>query len=254
MKFRSDIAVRLVDELCCGWDQQIAHAAWVVPPPDPDAWNPEKDMMERHGKDDTEAGWRQVIRAMMKARHRSPFEKGCMEVYIEAPGVVWWQLTRYRFMSLETDDLSPNIESGRYRVLEGEFYVPPDDRPCREPEGFKPMRPELVADGDLAAELSRNIRNSAADAWLRYAGLIEQGVAREVARLALPNWALYCRGYVGARPLTWLHFFAQRKRGGDVPTFPQWEIEQLAEQVEALFAQRWPITHAAFVENGRVAP
>ena len=61
---------------------------------------------------------------------------------------------------------------------------------------------------------------------------------------------------VGGGPLTWLQFFSKRRKTDQtrVPTFPQWEIEDAARQCEALFAQRWPLTHAAFVEFGRTAP
>lgn len=37
-------------------------------------------------------------------------------------------------------------------------------------------------------------------------------------------------------------------------SYPLWEIEVAARKCEALFAEHWPLTHRAFVENGRVAP
>jgi thymidylate synthase (FAD) len=36
--------------------------------------------------------------------------------------------------------------------------------------------------------------------------------------------------------------------------FAQLEIRRYAEVVERFFAERMPVTHASFVENGRVAP
>jgi thymidylate synthase (FAD) len=38
------------------------------------------------------------------------------------------------------------------------------------------------------------------------------------------------------------------------PSFPQREIEMVAEQMEALWAGLMPLTHAAFERNGRVCP
>jgi thymidylate synthase (FAD) len=38
------------------------------------------------------------------------------------------------------------------------------------------------------------------------------------------------------------------------PSKPMWEIDQVAQQIERVFADRMPLTHAAFVENGYVAP
>lgn len=37
-------------------------------------------------------------------------------------------------------------------------------------------------------------------------------------------------------------------------SYPLYEIDVAARQVEELFKRYWPITHAAFVANGRVAP
>lgn len=38
------------------------------------------------------------------------------------------------------------------------------------------------------------------------------------------------------------------------PSKPQWEINQVANKMEAFFAEYAPITHEAFNDNGRVAP
>jgi thymidylate synthase (FAD) len=53
-----------------------------------------------------------------------------------------------------------------------------------------------------------------------------------------------------------MHFLSLRtiSEGSTFPSFPQREIEMVAEQMEELFAAHMPITHAAFVKNGRVAP
>ena len=38
------------------------------------------------------------------------------------------------------------------------------------------------------------------------------------------------------------------------PSYPQREIEMVAEKMEAEWARLMPITHACFVANGRVSP
>jgi thymidylate synthase (FAD) len=38
------------------------------------------------------------------------------------------------------------------------------------------------------------------------------------------------------------------------PSFPQREIEMVAEKMEAEWAALMPLTHAAFEEHGRVSP
>ncbi len=245
IRFRSDIVVEPVPDGCCGSDQLIAHAAWVEPP---GRVSPDRN--------DTPDGWRRLIRGMLKHGHTSPEEQGRMTVHVEAPGVVWWQWTRQRFQSLDTEDFSPNIESGRYRVLDGVFYIPPFERPLFEGADFKPLRPVLESHRDAGeyANIAGRMKQLYTQAWREYRHLTERPfpVAREVARLVLPNWALYCSGYVGAGPLSWLQFFSKRvKAGGGPVTFPQSEIEQAARRCEELFAERWPITHEEWVNLGR---
>lgn len=238
IKFRSDIMVSINEEATVGTDAGMVRAARAIPP------GSQIDNAPR------------TLGACLSLKHNTPFEHGLMSVYAEAPGVVWWQLTRQRFMSLDSEDFAFNLESGRYKVLEPEFYLPPECRPCREPAGFKPMHPHLDNDALSHSCAVNNLDFVARRSWEHYETMTGMGVAREVARLVLPNWALYCDGYVTAKPLTWLQFFSKRNRTPDTatPTFPQWEIEEFARKCEELFAARWPVTHAAFVQNGRVAP
>jgi thymidylate synthase (FAD) len=86
------------------------------------------------------------------------------------------------------------------------------------------------------------------DAYLVYRGLIDRGVAREVARMALPvgiytqfHWTLNARSLMNFLSL----------RNADTA---QLEIRRFAEAVEQLFAEHMPVTHAAFVEFDRRAP
>lgn len=241
--FRSDIRV-LFDDASAKGDRGIAHRAWACEPsmPGPDR------------RDDPD-GWRRVIRAMVKGRHGTPFEGGYLSVYVEAPVVVWWEWTRHRFMSLGCPDLGFNLESGRYKVLDGQFYVPPEGRPCREPDGFRPMRPALADDADALRQARSGLESAARSAWNVYSILTRDGVSREVARLAL-GFNLYYAGYVSANPRTWMQFFSLRRNdpAAAVATYPQWEIEQADVQCERLFGEMWPITYDEFNRNGRVAP
>jgi thymidylate synthase (FAD) len=53
-----------------------------------------------------------------------------------------------------------------------------------------------------------------------------------------------------------MNFLSLRKKSDDstFPSFPQREIEMVAERYEEEWAKLMPLTHAAFVANGRVAP
>ncbi|HYA08971.1 MAG TPA: FAD-dependent thymidylate synthase, partial [Gaiellaceae bacterium] len=85
-------------------------------------------------------------------------------------------------------------------------------------------------------------------AYLAYEQLVELGVARELARCALPVGA-YTEFYwtVNARSL--MNFVSLR-----AAETAQREIRRYAEACERFLEQLMPVTHAAFVASGRVAP
>jgi thymidylate synthase (FAD) len=57
-----------------------------------------------------------------------------------------------------------------------------------------------------------------------------------------------------ARSLMSLLSLRTRREDSKFPSFPQREIEMVAEKMEAEWARLMPLTHAAFEANGRVSP
>jgi thymidylate synthase (FAD) len=53
-----------------------------------------------------------------------------------------------------------------------------------------------------------------------------------------------------------MHFLSLRttNEAASVPSFPQREIEMVAEQMEELWAKLMPVTYAAYNAQGRRAP
>ena len=205
------------------------------------------------GSDTWMSSYYPLIHTCMKNRHGTPFEQGLMTLYMELPMFVWWELTRHRFMGLEVEDFSFNLESSRYKVLQGQMYLPPRERPMMEPEGFKPMRPQLnhATDGEYEQFIKMS-KLSAQFAWETYDSQVKQGYARELARMNLP-FNIYFSGYVEAKPRTWLTFFSLRclHTNSRIKSFAQYEIEQVCKQAEAYFEWSWPLTYKAFNECGR---
>jgi thymidylate synthase (FAD) len=78
--------------------------------------------------------------------------------------------------------------------------------------------------------------------------LLARGVAKEQARAVLPV-GLYSQMIWSCNPRSLMHFLSLR----NAPTALK-EIRELAEQAEEVFGRLLPITHAAFVIAGRVAP
>ena len=85
--------------------------------------------------------------------------------------------------------------------------------------------------------------------------MLEAGVAREVARMVLPV-TIYSSAYVTMNARALMNFLSLRRKveGSHFVSYPQREIEMVAEVYEGHFAQLMPLTHSAFNEHGRVAP
>jgi thymidylate synthase (FAD) len=181
-----------------------------------------------------------LIRFLMRDRHGSPFEHNAFRFHVRCPIFVAREWFRHRIGSF-------NEFSLRYARATDDFYVPEADD-VRTQVGkpgaysFEPVEPEL-------AERTRDeLRAVYEQAYETYERLVEAGVARELARSVLPVGA-YTQFFwtVNARSL--MNFVSLRNS-----EFAQLEIRRYAEAVEAFFAERMPVTHAAFVANDRVAP
>src|SRR5207302_9366378 len=127
------------------------------------------------------------------------------------------------------------------------FYVPEADD-VRTQVGkpgaysFEPVGEEL------AHQTREELQALYEHAFATYERLVEAGVARELARSALPVGA-YTEFYwtVNARSL--MNFVSLRAAEA-----AQREIRRYTDAVETFFAEKMPVTHAAFVAAGRVAP
>jgi thymidylate synthase (FAD) len=177
----------------------------------------------------------------------SPFEHNSMTFYVRAPIFVFREHMRHRIASY-------NEESGRYRELQPVFYVPGRDRKLVQ-EG-KPGRYVFVDGTDEQHELvEAETRRVCEEAYAAYQRMLEAGVAREVARIVLPL-TIYSSMYVTMNARSLMNFLSLRTKREDshFPSFPQREIEMVAERMEEEWARLMPLTHAAYEKNGRVAP
>jgi thymidylate synthase (FAD) len=188
-----------------------------------------------------------LINYLMRDRHGSPFEHNSMTFYVQAPIFVFREFMRHRIASY-------NEESGRYRELRPVFYVPGDDRALVQVGktghyDFVPGTPEQ------SALVQAEARAAATAAYASYQRILASGVAREVARIVLPL-SIYSSMYVTMNARSLMNFLSLRtkREGSHFPSFPQREIEMVAEQMEAHWAGLMPMTHAAFNDNGRVQP
>jgi thymidylate synthase (FAD) len=134
------------------------------------------------------------------------------------------------------------------------FYVPAPER--RLVQQGKPGAYEFVEGTAEQYELvAAETRQACIQAYDAYQRMLAAGVAREVARGVLPV-ATYSSMYVTLNARSLMNFLSLRtkREGSTFPSFPQREIEMVAEKMEDLWAPLMPITHAAFCDAGRVAP
>ena len=233
--FRSDVTVELVKSSAS--DSDVLFAARV-------STRGEQSLEDVDGDASRSAG---LINYLMRDRHGSPFEHNSFTFFVRAPIFVWREHMRHRITSY-------NEESGRYRELEPVFYVPGPDRNLVQ-QG-KPGAYEFVpGTAEQHAVVEEQVRASCAQSYAAYQAMLAAGVAREVARVVLPV-TIYSSAYVTMNARALMNFLSLRtkREGSHFPSFPQREIEMAAEQMETHFADLMPLTHAAFNDNGRVAP
>jgi thymidylate synthase (FAD) len=189
-----------------------------------------------------------LINYLMRDRHGSPFEHGSMTFLIKAPIFVFREFMRHRV------GWSYNEESGRYKQLAPEFYIPAPGRKLAQTG--KPGHYTFTEGTPEQYGIVRdNLRTASSDAYYAYEGMLANGVAREVARMCLPV-NIYSSMYATANPRSLMHFLGLRTHREDARfvSHPQREIEMTAELMEDAFKGLFPQTWKAFEQNGRVAP
>lgn len=185
-----------------------------------------------------------LIGYLMRDRHASPFEHEILRFTLHIPHFVGRQVLRHRTFSF-------NEESARYRELEPVFYVPSPQRPLIQ-KG-KPGRYQFEhGTKDQTAMACSALVYSYLISWGAYRDLLDNGIAREVARAVLPS-AIYSTMMVTIKLRNLLQFLALRthEESALVPSSPQWEIEEVARLMEDALAEHFPVTYAAWVKNGR---
>lgn len=207
-----------------------------------------------------------LIRYLMSNRHGTPFEHATMTFFLHMPIFVFREFHRHRI------GWSYNEESARYKQLAPVFYLPSAARPgmMQQPGGKPGQYTYDNANDEQAGVIRALIVRNSQTAYYTYQELLEQGVAKEVARMVLPV-NIFSSQYATCNPRSLMAFLSLRtkrdqfesfsEKGGPphnqgalFPSKPQWEINRVADIMEEIFADLMPITHKAFCDAGRVAP
>mgnify|MGYP000011399811 FL=1 len=233
--YRDDVTVELVKSSAS--DADVIWAARVS--------TAGEQSMEEIGEDPARSAG--LINYLARERHGSPFEHTSMTFFVSAPIFVFREFMRHRIASY-------NEESGRYRELKPVFYIPAKERKLVQvgKTGAYTFIDGTTEQFDVTVS---SMKVAYVAAYESYQKMLEAGVAREVARAVLPV-ATYSSMYVTMNARALMNFLSLRtaREGSHFPSYPQREIEMVAEKMEAEFAKLMPLTYGAFEKSGRIAP
>jgi thymidylate synthase (FAD) len=187
-----------------------------------------------------------LINYLTRHRHTTPFEMCEIKYHVKLPIFVARQWIRHRTANV-------NEYSGRYSVLDKEFYIPAPEHLAAQAMTNRQGR-ERVLEGDEARRVLDLLREDAERAYSGYVELLNEdpsgatrdpsraGLARELSRINL-SLGFYTQWYWKTDLHNLMHFLSLR-----ADPRAQYEIRAYAEaMLETL--KRWvPMTYAAFLE------
>lgn len=190
--------------------------------------------------DQIEEGDDKLIAYLMKNRHGTPFEHNMFRFHVKAPIFVFREWQRHRIGSF-------NELSARYKELPAEWYVPREED-VRVRVGKPGHYTYEPADKYVAETFTRNLREQCQGSYNEYQHHLSEGIAPELARCFLHvNHFSEMYWTVNARSL--MNFLSLRTH-----ETAQFEIRQYANCIERIFRGAMPLTHKAWIDNGKVAP
>lgn len=193
-------------------------------------------------KDQIDEKDEKLINYLVKHNHTSTLEHNIATFRIKVPLFVRSQHHRHRTWSY-------NEISRRYTDADLEFYIPDQYRTQhmsnRQASNIKEtINPQMEL---YPLGLESRLCNEAVFYHTHlslklYEEMIEKGIAREQARMILPQ-NLYTEYYATANLNNILKFISLRTHEG-----AQWEIQKLAEGMLDIVTQLWPITVKSYKE------
>lgn len=181
-----------------------------------------------------------ILRSLMREKHGVPFEHVSLTYRLKMPIFVARQLVKHRMSSWSE-------HSARYSLFDIEYYLP-EIGEVRTQSG-KPMEYRFeTAEPSVAEEFIQKLDAWSAQGTALYQWAIDNGIAREQARMFIPinayttiTWTLNVRSL--------LNVLALRN-----DSHAQGETREYASAMEKLAWSVIPDTLAAFHEFGRIVP
>lgn len=179
---------------------------------------------------------RGLINYLLRNRHTSPFEQVSLTFHTKMPIFVARQWVRHRTARL-------NEISGRYSVMEDEFYLPANDQVAAQSDDNKQGRDAQPLPASVVEEIRSKLESGQREGYEAYEALLQTGLAREVARINLPI-SLYTQWYWQIDLHNLFHFLALR-----LDSHAQYEIRAYAEVMCDIAGKVAPLATEAFREH-----
>ena len=178
---------------------------------------------------------RALIHYLMRNFHTSPFEQVILTFHAKLPIFVARQWVRHRTARV-------NEISGRYSILPDEFYLPPLEQIRKQSQRNKQGSASEPLHRDTQESSLELLRVNQVSAYNTYETLLNQDVARELARINLPL-STYTQWYWQIDLHNLFHFLHLR-----LDRHAQYEIREYAERIAWMTKLVAPIAFEAFEE------
>lgn len=179
---------------------------------------------------------RGLINYLLKHQHTSPFEQVILTFHCKMPIFVARQWVRHRTARI-------NEISGRYSVMEKEFYLPPKDQIRFQNEDNRQGRSQEEIPAELQQKVLDLLLQANEKTYKDYEHLLDDNIARELARINLPL-SLYTQWYWQIDLHNLFHFLKLR-----LDYHAQWEIQEYGKVIAEMTKAVAPMAYEAFEKH-----
>ncbi|USO00827.1 MAG: FAD-dependent thymidylate synthase [Alphaproteobacteria bacterium] len=180
-----------------------------------------------------------LINYLLRNEHTSVFEMCEIKLHIKAPIFVARQWLRHRTANV-------NEYSARYSEMDNDFYVPDLKHITGQDSNNKQARGKEL-DHDVVLQAYNTIDTMNKESFAAYTQLIENGIAREIARGVLTT-NLYTQFYWKIDLNNLLRFLKLR-----TSSHAQFEIREYALKIENILKSWVPFTYRAYTNYNKLS-
>jgi len=194
-------------------------------------------------KNQENPSFERLLRYCIKQKHWSIFEQASMTVEVVTPLAIAVQLLRHN--SLRFQQFSGRYESQEemakhttdLTTFKDIFYMPEEART----QDVKNRQNSIPAGaGELTDSMWNTMSSAYTVALMAYQDLLNQGIAKEIARFVLPQ-GVFSRLYVTGNCRSWIHYLGVRDDEG----VAQFEHCELARSIRPIFSKVFPTVSEA---------